>query len=483
MKSQLLIDNSWVNAQGDATFERRHPVSNDVVTEAAAAGIEDAKKAAESAHAAYKTWRLSSPSERRRLLLKTADILESKTPQFIEVMAAEVGASALWAGFNVHLAANVFREAASLVTQIQGETIPTDKPGALSMTIRQPVGVIFSMVPWNGTVVLAARAIAYPIVCGNSVVFRGSEASPKTHALVAEALVEAGFPPGVLNYLSNAPQTAPEVVDTLIAHKAVRRINFTGSTRVGRIVAEKAAQHLKRCLLELGGKSPLIVLEDANVDEAVKAAVFGSFLYQGQICMSTERLIVDDKVADEFVAKFAARANELRAGDPAVNPQCIIGPMINPSSGVRINDMVQDALDKGAKLACGGVADGAVMPATILDHVNASMKIYDEETFGPITVVVRVKNAAEAIAVANDSAYGLSSGVFGRDVNRALMVAMELEYGSVHVNGSTVQNEAQAPYGGTKNSGYGRFDGRAVIDEFTELKWLTIEPQEQQYPF
>ena len=483
MKSQLLIDNSWVNAQGDSTFERRHPVSNDVVTEAAAAGIDDAKKAAESAHAAYKTWRLSPPSERRRLLLKAADILESKTPQFIEVMAAEVGASALWAGFNVHLAANVFREAASLATQIQGETIPTDKPGALSMTIRQPVGVIFSMVPWNGTVVLAARAIAYPIVCGNSVVFRGSEASPKTHALVAEALVEAGFPPGVLNYLSNAPQTAPGVVDTLIAHKAVRRINFTGSTRVGRIVAEKAAQHLKRCLLELGGKSPLIVLEDANVDEAVKAAVFGSFLYQGQICMSTERLIVDDKVADEFVAKFAARANELRAGDPAVNPQCIIGPMINPSSGVRINDMVQDALDKGAKLACGGVADGAVMPATILDHVNASMKIYDEETFGPITVVVRVKNAAEAIAVANDSAYGLSSGVFGRDVNRALMVAMELEYGSVHVNGSTVQNEAQAPYGGTKNSGYGRFDGRAVIDEFTELKWLTIEPQEQQYPF
>lgn len=483
MKSHLLIDNDWVNAQDGVTFERRHPVSNALITEAAAASIDDAKKAAESAQAAYKTWRLSPPSERRRLLLKAADILESKTPQFIETMAAEVGASALWAGFNVHLAANVFREAASLATQIQGETIPTDKPGALSMTIRQPVGVIFSMVPWNGTVVLAARAIAYPIVCGNSVVFRGSEASPKTHALIAEALVEAGFPPGVLNYLSNAPQTAPEVVDTLIAHKAVRRINFTGSTRVGRIVAEKAAQQLKRCLLELGGKSPLIVLDDANVDEAVKAAVFGSFLYQGQICMSTERLIVDEKLADEFVTKFAARAKQLNAGDPAVNPQCVIGPMINPSSGMRINDLLQDALDKGAKLVCGGLAEGAIMPATILDHVNASMKIYDEETFGPITVVIRVKTAAEAVAVANDSAYGLSSGVFGRDVNRALSVGMELEYGSVHVNGSTVQNEAQAPYGGTKNSGYGRFDGRAVIDEFTELKWLTIEPQEQQYPF
>ena len=483
MQSQLLIDNQWVDAENGAKFERRHPTTNALVTEASAASVADAHRAAESAHKAFKAWRLSPPSERRRLLLKAADILESKTPQFIEVMAAEVGASALWAGFNVHLAANVFREAASLATQIQGETLPTDKPGALSMTLRQAVGTIFSIVPWNGTVVLAARAIAYPIVCGNSVVFRGSEASPRTHALVAEAVVEAGFPAGVLNYLSNSPATAPAVVDALIAHKAVRRINFTGSTRVGRIIAEKAAQHVKRCLLELGGKSPLVVLDDANVDEAVKAAVFGSFLYQGQICMSTERLVVDEKVADEFVAKFAARAKELAAGDPAINPACIIGPMINPSSGARINDLLQDALSKGATVACGGLANGAVMPATVLDHVTADMKIYDEETFGPITVVVRVKSAEQAIEVANDSAYGLSSGVFGRDVNRALAVAMDLEYGSVHVNGATVQNEAQAPYGGTKGSGYGRFDGRAVIDEFTELKWLTIEPQQQQYPF
>ncbi len=483
MDAKLLINNEWTNAQDNAVFERRHPVTNALVTQAAAAGVQDAIKAVESADAAFKAWRRTGPSERRRLLLKAADILESKTPQFIEAMSHEVGASALWAGFNVHLAANVFREAASLATQIQGETIPTDKPGALSMTLRQPVGVILSIVPWNGTVVLAARAIAYPLVCGNTVVFRGSESSPRTHALVAEALVEAGFPAGVLNYLSNAPESAAAVVDTMIEHKAVRRINFTGSTRVGRIIAQKAAQHLKRCLLELGGKSPLVVLDDADVDEAVKAAVFGSFLYQGQICMSTERLVVDEKVADEFVAKFAARANELRAGDPTENPACIIGPMISPRSGARINDLLQDALDKGAKIVCGGVASGAVMPATILDHVKPNMKIYDEETFGPITVVVRVNGAQEAINVANDSAYGLSSGVFGRDVNRALAVAMDMDYGSVHVNGSTVQNEAQAPYGGTKDSGYGRFDGRAVIDEFTELKWLTIEPSQQQYPF
>jgi salicylaldehyde dehydrogenase len=482
MQSQLIIDNQTVAAQSGATFTRNHPNSGEVITNAAAGGVEDALAAVNSAQTAFLSWRNSAPSERRRLLLKAADVLESRTPQFIEVMAAEVGAAALWAGFNVHLAANLFREAAGMVTQIQGETIPTDKPGALSMTVRQPVGVVLSIVPWNGPVVLAARAIAYPIACGNTVVFRASEASPKTHLLVADALVEAGFPPGVLNVVTNAPKDAPEVIDALIAHKAVRRINFTGSTRVGRIIAQKAATHLKRCLLELGGKSPQVVLDDANIDEAVKAAVFGSFLYQGQICMSTERLVVDEAVADEFVAKFAARAKELVMGDPRVNPGCVIGPMVATESGTRLNAMIDDALSKGAVLACGGKADGAIMPATIVDHVKPGMTIYGDETFGPITTVVRVKGVEEAVAVANDSDYGLSAAVFGRDVTRALDVAMRIESGSVHVNGSTVQNEAQAPYGGTKNSGYGKFDGRAVIDEFTELKWITIEPSVQQYP-
>jgi len=482
METQLLIDNQWRAAVNGGTFERRHPTTNELVTRAAAGGVADAANAAESAHVAFQSWRRSTPTERRAVLLKAADILEKKTPQFIEAMAAEVGASNLWAGFNVFLAANLFREAASLATQIQGETIPTDKPGALSMTVRQPVGVILSIVPWNGPVVLAARAIAYPIVCGNTVVFRASESSPRTHSLVAEALVEAGLPPGVLNLMTNSPQEAPEVIDALIAHKAIRRINFTGSTRVGRIIAVKAAQHLKRCLLELGGKSPLVILADADIDEAVKSAVFGSFLYQGQICMSTERIVVDASIADQFVAKFAARAKELPAGDPMKNGGCVIGPMVSKASGPRLNALIDDALSKGAKLACGGYADGATMPATIVDYVTPGMKIHDEETFGPITTIVRVKGDAAAIAAANDTAYGLSSAVFGRDVTRALNVALHIDTGSCHINGSTVQNEAQAPYGGTKDSGYGRFDGRAVIDEFTELKWITIEPASQQYP-
>lgn len=483
MKTQLFIDNNDVAASNGSTFERRNPISDEVVTTAAAATVGDATRAVESAAAAFQTWSKTGPTERRQILLKAADILDAKTPQFIEVMAEEVGASALWSGFNVFLAAGLFREAAGMTTQIQGETIPTDKPNTLSMTVRQPVGVILSIAPWNGPVILAARAIAYPIACGNTVVFRASELSPKTHILIAEALREAGLPSGVLNVITNAPNDAPTIIDTLIEHPAVRRINFTGSTRVGRIIAEKAARQLKRCLLELGGKSPLVVLDDADIDAAVKAAVFGSFLYQGQICMSTERIVVDEKIADEFVRKFAARAKELAAGDPRSNGACIVGPMINKSSGARLNGLLEDAIGKGAKVVAGGKSNGSVMPATIVDCVKPNMQIYDEETFGPITTVVRAKDAEDAVRIANDTTYGLSSGVFGRDVTRALGIAMRIQAGSVHVNGSTVQNEAQAPYGGVKESGYGRFDGRAVIDEFTELKWITIEPADQPYPF
>ena len=483
METQLTIDNVARPVKSGRTFTRLGAISEAVVTTAAAATVEDAQEAATAAAKAFTTWSRTGPTERRRVLLKAADILESKVEAFKSAMALEIGAPEAWAMFNVFASAALFREAAGITTQIQGETIPTDKPGALSMTLRQPVGVILSIVPWNGPVILAARAIAYPIACGNTVVFKASECSPKTHALIAEALYEAGLPAGVLNFLTNAPEDAADVIDALIAHPAVRRINFTGSTRVGRIIAQKAATQLKPCLLELGGKAPFVVLDDADLDGAVNAAIFGSFLYQGQICMSTERFVVDNKVADAFVAKFAARAAALPVGDPANGAACVVGPVITKASGGRINGLLDDALAKGGKIVAGGKADGAVMPATIVDHVIADMEIYDEETFGPVTTVVRVDGVEEAVRVANDTLYGLSAAVFGRDVTRALDVASRIDSGSVHINGATVQNEPQAPYGGMKASGYGRFDGRAVIDQFTELKWVTIEPAGQPYPF
>jgi acyl-CoA reductase-like NAD-dependent aldehyde dehydrogenase len=483
MQTQLIIDNATRNAREGKTFTRNNPLTGDVVTEGSAASVDDAIDAVESAAKAFETWSLTGPSERRAIMLKAAEIMERRTPEFIGVMMSEVGAAGLWAGFNSFLTSQLLREAAGIASQIQGETLPTDKPGTLSMTVRQPAGVVLSMAPWNGAGVLAARAIAYPIVCGNTVVFRASETSPHTHSIIAEIFHEAGLPAGVLNFLMSSPEDSDRVVEAIIAHPAVRRVNFTGSTAVGRIIAEKAARHLTPALLELGGKAPLVVLDDADIDGAVNAAVFGSFLFQGQICMSTERFVVDEKVADEFVKKFAARAKGLKGGDPLTDENCIVGPMVRPESGDRINGLIEDALAKGAKIVAGGPANGAAMDATIVDHVTPDMTIYDQETFGPITTIVRVSGVEEAVQVANDTEYGLAAAVFGADSTRALNVALRIQAGHVHVNGSTVQNEAQAPYGGVKASGYGRFDGRAVINEFTDLKWVTVEPSDQPYPF
>jgi acyl-CoA reductase-like NAD-dependent aldehyde dehydrogenase len=483
MDTLLHINNEAVAADDGKTFARVAPLTGKTVTRGAAAGVKDSLAAVDAAHAAFKEWSKTGPGQRRALLLKAADEIEARMNDFIGAMQAEVGANALWAGFNVMLAANLFREAAGLATQIQGETIPTDKPDTLSMTIRQPVGVILSIVPWNGPVVLAARAIAYPLVCGNTVVFRASETSPRTHELIAEAVYAAGFPAGTLNFITHDVTTAPEAIEALIAHPAVRRVNFTGSTAVGRIIGEKAGKHLKRCILELGDKSPMIVLDDARIDDAVTAGVFGAFLYQGQICMTTERIIVDEKIADEYVAKFVARAKDLPHGDPTAQAACVLGPVISLKAADRLKGLLEDAVSKGARLVAGGPGEGALMPATVLDGVTPAMRIYHEETFGPILSIIRAKNTEDAVRIANDTEFGLSAAVFGQDISRALDVARRIDSGSVHINGSTVQNEAQAPYGGTKSSGFGRFDGRAVIDEFTELKWLTLEQSNQGYPF
>ena len=483
MNVQLVIDNTPQDASDGKTYQRVDPVSGKVVTTGAACSVEDARRVAASSQQAFKSWSKVGPTERRRLLLAAADVLESKMDIFCSVMAEEIGASQLWSQFNVGASANLLREAAALTTQVKGETLPTDKAGTLSMTLRQPVGTVLSIAPWNGPVILGTRAIAYPLACGNTVIFKGSENSPRTHELLAQAFYEAGFPPGVLNFIISAPEDAGAVTEVLIAHDTVRRVNFTGSTKVGRMIAQTSAKHLKRCLLELGGKAPFIVLDDADLDGAVNAAVFGAFLYQGQICMSTERFVVDEAVADVFVSKFAQRIRNLEQGNPVTNPASVVGPMISQGSVQRINQLLDDAIGKGANIVVGGLADQAQMAPTLVDRVSSAMEIYDEETFGPVTTVVRVKGAEQALEVANDTAFGLSSAIFSRNVSLALDLASRLDAGCVHINGATVQNEPQAPYGGMKNSGYGRFDGSAVIEEFTEVKWVTVEPSDQLYPF
>ena len=477
----LLVENQDVQAVDGVTFDRLDPLTGGVASRAAAAQLADAKRAADAAATAFPAWAAMGPGERRGILLKAADVLAAKTPRFIELMATETGATAGWAGFNVHLAANMLREAASMTTQITGEIIPSDQPGNLAMAIRQPAGVVLSIAPWNAPVILGVRAVALPLACGNTVILKASEICPGTHRLIGECLRDAGLPPGVLNVITNAPADAPALIEALIAHPAVRRVNFTGSTRVGHIIAQLAAKYLKPVLLELGGKAPMVILDDANIDAAVAAAAFGAFMHQGQICMSTERIVVDEKIADDFVAKFATKAGTLVAGDPRKN-ETPLGSLIGKDAAERIQGLIKDAVGKGAKIVAGGRVDGTLMSATVVDRVTSAMRIYSEETFGPIVAVVRVNGVDEAVRVANDTEYGLSAAVFGRDIARTLGVARRIESGICHINGSTVNDEAQMPFGGVKASGYGRFGGKAGVAEFTDLRWITINTEKPHYP-
>jgi acyl-CoA reductase-like NAD-dependent aldehyde dehydrogenase len=271
------------------------------------------------------------------------------------------------------------------------------------------------------------------------------------------------------------------VVDELITHPAVRRINFTGSTRVGRLIAENAARHLKRVLLELGGKAPLIVLADADLDEAVAAAKFGAFMHQGQICMATEKIIVERPVADSFTEQLGERAAELTVGDPH-DPDTQIGPMVNRSALERVTALVDDAVERGAQVVTGGEAEGPCFRPTVLAGVTPEMRVYHEESFGPVVGVMSVDSHEEAVRVANDTEYGLAASVFGSDVPTALDLVRQIESGIGHVNGATVHDEPQMPFGGVKASGFGRFGGRAAIEEFTELRWITVQQGSRHYP-
>lgn len=479
---QMLIGGTQRAAANGATFERRNPLDHSVATRAPAATVEDAKAAVEAAAKAFPVWSAMGPGERRTLLMKAAQALEAKGEAIAAAMAAETGASGIWAHFNVHLGADMLLEAAAITTQISGEVIPSNVPGNVAMAVRQPAGVVLGIAPWNAPVILGVRAISTPLACGNTVILKGSELCPATHGLIIEALQEAGLPPGVVNFVTNAPQDAGAVVDAIVSHPALRRVNFTGSTKVGKLIAQTCAKYLKPAVLELGGKAPFVVLDDADLDAAVAAATFGAFANSGQICMSTERIVVDNAVADTFVAKLAERAKALPLGDPRLGP-VVLGSVVDQATVDRCNALIDDALAKGATLVCGGKATNTLMPATLLDHVTPEMHIYQEETFAPVKAIVRVNGVEEAVACANDNEFGLSAAVFGRDVSRAWQVANRIESGICHVNGPTVHDEAQMPFGGVKASGYGRFGGKAGIDAFTELRWITVQNAPRHYPF
>ncbi|CAD5282554.1 Vanillin dehydrogenase [Alteromonas sp. 38] len=462
-------------------FQRINPLTGEPASEAVAMQSSDMAAIAQKAQQGFKLWSVMGPNARRAVLNEAALALESRQESFVNAMMNETGSTAGWAMFNLNLAVSMLREASSLTTQISGEVIPSDKPGCLALAQRVPVGVILGIAPWNAPIILGVRAISTALACGNAVILKASEICPLTHSLIIEALEEAGFPDGTVNIVTNSPQDAGEVVGTLIDCPEIKRINFTGSTTVGRIIAKRAAENLKPCLLELGGKAPMLVLEDADLEEAVKAAAFGAFMNQGQICMSTERLVVVDAVADEFAAQFKQKVETMPTGDPREG-NTPLGAVVDKATVLKVNSLIQDAVSKGATILVGGTSDTVLMKATVIDGVTKDMAIYSEESFGPVVAIIRATDEQDAIEISNDSIYGLSAAVFTKDTAKGLKVAGQINSGICHVNGATVHDEAQMPFGGVGASGYGRFGGKAGIDQFSELRWITVETQPSHYP-
>jgi acyl-CoA reductase-like NAD-dependent aldehyde dehydrogenase len=478
----LLIGGKEVEARSGASFERRNPVSGHVVSRSAAAGAVDAIAAVDAAAAAFPAWSALGPGARRAKLNKAADLLEARAADFAAIVRDETGATAGWGHFNVHLAAGMLREAAAMTSQISGEVIPSDVPGSLAMAYRQPAGVVFGIAPWNAPIILGVRAVAMPLACGNTVVLKSSEVCPATHLLIGTVLHEAGLGDGVINVVHTDVKDAQAVTEAVIGHPAVKRVNFTGSSRVGRILAQLAAKYLKPILLELGGKAPLLVLADADIDAAVDATVFGAFANQGQICMSTERVIVERSVADEFAQKLAKRVAALPVGNPNEG-EFVLGSVVGTPTVQRVQRLVAEAVKQGAKVLCGGDAKGTIMSGVVVDHVTPAMALFREESFGPQVSITRVDSVDEAVRFANDSEYGLSAAVFTRDLARGIEVAKRIDSGICHINGPTVHDEPQMPFGGVKSSGYGRFGGKAGVDAFTELRWITLQTTPRHYPF
>lgn len=465
-ETKLIIGGQDLAPVPAGSFERRGPSSDKIVTRAAAARASDARDAAAAAARAFDLWSKTSHQDRVAVLECAASLMAASTDEIVAIATDEVGSSPDWVKFNVEIAVAMLRQTRDLAGALQTTTSADGK----YRIHRRPAGVVVGIAPWNAAVTLATRAVAAPLACGNTVVLKGSELCPKTHEWVVKMINSAGLPDGVLNYVTNAPDHAAEVVEALVAYPAVRRVNFTGSTRVGREIAVTAARHLKPCILELSGKGTMIVLADADLAHAAKSAAHGSFFNQGQICMSTERIIVDETVADDFAALLRIETENLRynQGDFA------LGSLISSNAAIRVRSMIDDALSRGARLVTGGELTGGGIHPAVVDDVAPGMRLYDEEAFGPVVGLIRVRGPEEALAVANDTDFGLVASIFTKNTRLASDMLADLEIGIGHINGSTVFDDPSMPFGGVKASGYGRFGGTEALNEFTECQWIAI---------
>lgn len=476
-----LIGGEWVDAKGGATFEDLNPYNEETFAHIPASTSIDAQHAIEAADKAFPAWAAMGARARQALFLKAADILERRADEVVLLMAQETGTATPFARFQIQWASGLLRQAAGYPYLPGGEIVLSDTPGVFAMAVRRPLGVVAGISPWNGALALGFRTIVAPLACGNTVVLKPSEEAPVSAGLLmGEIMTEAGFPPGVVNVITHAPGAVGPIADPLFESRKVRAYNFTGSSATGSLLAARAGKHLKRIALELGGYNPMIVLKNADLDYSVDTAIFAAFFHQGQICMNTRKILVERPLYDDFLARFAARAHDIKAGDPS-NPQNKIGPLINDAALAKFKLAVEQAVAKGARIVAGGNTEGRCAEPTVLVDVPENAPIHCEEVFGPVVIVEPFDTEQEAMDKANGTDYGLSASIMTSDVWKGITLGGQIQAGMVNVNGPTMGGEPQIPFGGVKDSGWARF-GRWAIDTFSDLNLITVSNDKRKYP-
>jgi len=469
-QTELWIGGEWVKPSSGAYLDDTNPLDDSLYSRIASATPGDVDKAVQTAVAAFKENKGRLANEREAWLLRAAELVERDRQEYLDILVDEVGSPVFKAQFEVGYCINALRAIASVPRRIRGEVIPSETPNVFSMAVRSPLGVVAAISPFNVPLLKVTKQGAMPLACGNSVVHMPSEFAAQVSLKFAQTLHEAGVPDGLFNVVTGNPF---EIGDVLTSHKQVDSITFCGSPVVGKHVAELAAKDLKPLTLELGGKSPMIVLEDADIDAAVQAAAFSIFFFQGQACMAASRILLHRAIADEFTEKFVAAAQGVSMGDLR-SEDTFVGPIISERQRNRVRLHVEQAKELGAEVLAGGGWDGNRCQPTILRGVGEEMDVCRNETFGPVTSLYTFDTVEEAMAAANDTEYGLSFSIFTRDIERALAMAQQAESGAVHINRATIQDEPNPPFGGVGLSGFGREGTEAELDALTEWKWITI---------
>ena len=478
---QYFTGGQWRSAENKKLFDVFRPYDRSVYARVPAGGRPEAKVAVEAAAKAFPAWSQTTPAERARLFFKAAEIVKRRRTEIADILAQETGSTISFATFQQDLVAATIEQAVGWMYLPKGEVLETNVPGSHSIGVRRPLGVVASFTPWNGANVLSWRAVISPVAAGNTVVVKPSELAPISAGLIlAQITEEAGFPPGVINVVTHAPGAAGEIADVFFESQDVRVINLIGGVKTAKMLAKRAGETLKRTTMELGGYNPMIILDDVDVDYAVRSATFGSFFHQGQICLNTRRVIVQRKIADEFLEKFVARTKTLKSGDPQ-DHNTVIGPLITPAAVKICDDRVKEAVGKGAKLHTGGTFEGQIFEPTILSNVSLDTAVANEETFGPVVVVEVVDTPEQAVEAANRTLYGLTSSILAGNTYRAFELAPKILAGIVNVNSPTVNDEIHAPMGGVRDSGWGR-TGPDSLKEFQDLIWINSHSGQRQYP-